>query len=171
MTRSRGLTLLIAGALSASPQAVKRSDREIVITRSFAAPRQTVFDALTRREQLARWFQPVQMTLVTYEPDLRPGGTTRYVFRRPSGKTLEMHHVYQEVEPPRRWTHTETYDFSQLRLSVTTVLSESNGLTTLTQTMLYPSRQERDADFDAVASSAAEIYPKLELYLTAPAQK
>ena len=107
------------------------------------------------------------MTLVTYEPDLRPGGTTRCIFRRPSGKTIEMRQLYQEVDPPRRWTHIETYDFSPIRISVTTVLSESNGKTTLNQTMLYSSRQERDADFDAVASSSSGAYAKLELYLTA----
>ena len=146
-------------------QITKPSDRNIVLTRTFAAPRQKVFEALTKPDQVPRWFQPKQMSLVTYEADLRAGGTFRYVFQRPSGTKMEMHGVYREIDPPHRWVHTETYDFSPLSLLVTTVLDEVRGKTVLTQTILYSSKEERDGDFDAVASSSAEIYAKLEHYL------
>ena len=76
-----------------------------------------------------------------------------------------MTHTYQEIDPPRRWVHTETYDFSPLTLVVTTALEEALGKTVVTQTVLYSSKQERDGDLDAVATSAAEIYTKLDHYL------
>jgi uncharacterized protein YndB with AHSA1/START domain len=147
-------------------QVTKPSDRNIVLTRTFAARRDQVFDALTRPDQVPRWFQPKRMSLVTYEADVRVGGTFRYIFERPSGTRIEMRGVYKEVDAPHRWVHTETYDFSPLTLLVTIVLDDVRGKTVLTQTILYSSKEERDSDFDAVASSSAEIYAKLEHYLT-----
>ncbi len=76
-----------------------------------------------------------------------------------------MRHLYQEIDPPQRWVHTETYDFSPLQLLVTTVLSDDPGNTVFTQTIPYPSAQEPDDDFDGVATSAAEVYDKLAHYL------
>lgn len=146
-------------------QVTKPSDRNIVLTRSFAAPRQNVFDALTKPDQVPRWFQPTQVSLLTYETDLRVGGTFRYVFQRRSGARLEMRGVYEEVDPPARWVHTETYDFSPLKLLVTNVLDQVGAKTVLTQTILYSSKEERDRDLDSVASSSAEIHAKLEHYL------
>jgi uncharacterized protein YndB with AHSA1/START domain len=146
-------------------QVTKQSDRNIVVTRTFNAPRQKVFDALTEPEQIPRWFAPKQMSLVSYESDLKDGGSFRYVFQRPSGKKIEMRGEYREVDPPHRWVHTEGYDFSPITLLVTTVLNEVGGKTVFTQTILYSSKDERDGDFDAVASSAADIYAKLAHYL------
>jgi uncharacterized protein YndB with AHSA1/START domain len=132
-----------------------------VVTRSFTAPRQKVFDALTIPDQIVRWLQPAQMSLVTCEVDFRAGGAYRYVFQRPGGKRLEMSGVYREVEAPHRWVYTETYSFSPLTPLVTNTLDDAG----LTQTILYGSSAERDADFDAVSDSASELYAKLDLYL------
>ncbi len=169
MARTTVVACLLIGTLvqlsGQGMQVTKPSDRNIVLTRTFAAPRQKVFDALTKPDQVPRWFQPKQVSLVTCEADLRAGGTFRYVFQRPSGAKIEMRGVYKEVDPPHRWVHTETYDFSTLTLLVATVLDEVRGKTVLTQTILYSSKEQRDGDFDAVASSSAEIYAKLERYL------
>jgi SAM-dependent methyltransferase/uncharacterized protein YndB with AHSA1/START domain len=146
-------------------EVTKPTDQTIVLTMSFTAARKKVFDALTRQDQVPLWFQPSRMSLVTYETHLRAGGAYRYVFQRPSGARMEMRGVYQEVDPPHRWVHTETYDFSPLQLLVTTLLEEAGEKTVLTQTIRYSSQQERDSDFEAVASSATEIYAKLERYL------
>ena len=48
---------------------------------------------------------------MTCEADLRPGGSFRYVFQRPSGKKLELRGAYKEIDSPNRWVYTETYDF------------------------------------------------------------
>jgi uncharacterized protein YndB with AHSA1/START domain len=149
----------------ANMQISKPSDRTIVVKRTFAAARQQVFDALTRTEEVQRWFQPDRMALERYESDLRPGGTYRYVFRRPNGRKIEMRGVYREVDGPRSWTRSETYDFSPLELLVTTGLEEEGGKTVFTQTILYPSKEERDGDYEPVATSAEEAYTKLARYL------
>ncbi len=166
---SRVALCLLAAALSArsdqSTRLSKPSDREIEITRSFAAPIRMIYDALTRQDQLPRWFQPARMALASYQADVRVGGTSRFVFQRPNGKTIEMLHTYREVDPPRRWVHVESYDFSPLQLTVMTVLTENAGTTAFTQTIRYASQKERDADFDNVAGSAADLYARLDRYL------
>ena len=159
-----GAVMLVSGQQKA--QIAKPSDREIVITRAFAAPRQKVFDAMTNPDEVPRWFESSRMTLEKYEAAVQAGGAFRYVFRRPSGAKLEMRGVFEQVDAPRRWVHTETYDFSPVRLLVTLVLEESGGKTVLTQTILYQSKEERDGDFDAVAGSVA-VFEKLDRYLAA----
>ncbi len=149
-------------------QATKTSDREIVLTRTFAAPRQAVFDALTKTAHLVRWMQPANMPLVTCEVDLRAGGSFRYVFQRPGGARIEVRGAYESVDPPRRLVYTETYDFSPLEVLVTTALDQAGSATVFTQTMTYSSTQERDDDFDGVATSAAKVYANLDRYLESP---
>ena len=146
-------------------QATKPSDREIVLTRTFAAPRQAVFDALTQPNQIVQWMKPTHMSLVTCEVDLRAGGSLRYVFQRPGGTKIEVRGIYETVDPPRQFRYTETYDFSPLKVLVTTALDHVGSETRFKQTMTYSSKQERDDDFDGVATSSTEVYANLERYL------
>ena len=146
-------------------QTSKPSDNEIVLTRTFAAPRETVFAALTQAEHLVHWMKPTDMALVACEVDLRVGGTFRYVFQRPGGFKIEVRGAYEAVDPPRRFVYTETYDFSPLKVLVTTALDVADEKTVFKQTLGYSSKQERDEDFDGVATSATEAYAKLERYL------
>ena len=141
------------------------TDLTTALTRAFAAPRPQVFDAMTRPDQVLQWFRPDQMTLVSYEADFRVGGTSRYVFQRPSGKKPEMRHVYREVDAPKRWVYTESYDFSPLQIEVTVTLIPNPGGTVFTQTMRYPSKQARDDDFEPATGGAAAMYDKLERFL------
>ena len=146
-------------------QVTKPSDREIVLMRTFAAPRQTVFDALTQANHLVHWLKPTNMSLVTCEIDLRAGGSFRYVFQRPSGARIEVRGAYKTVDPPHRFAYTETYDFSPLKVVVTTALDQVGRDTVFKQTLAYLSKHERDDDFDSVATSAAEVYANLGRYL------
>jgi len=146
-------------------QVTKESDRSIVVKRSFRATPRQVCDALTKQDQVPSWFRPARMRLMRYDADFRNGGTSRYVFERSGGKRLELRHTYREIAPPHRWDHVETYDFSPLELSVTTVLEEDGGKTIFTQTIRYAAQQERDDDFATVSESAAEIYRKFDDYL------
>jgi len=147
-------------------QATKPSDLEIVLTRTFTAPRQAVFDALTQEKHLVHWMKPTHMSLVKCEVDLRDGGSFRYVFQRPSGAKMEVRGAYQMVDPPHGFAYIETYDFSPLKVMVATALDQAGSNTVFTQTLKYPSKQERDDDFDGVATSATEAYDKLERYLS-----
>lgn len=146
-------------------QATKLSDREIVLTRTFAAPPQVVFDALTQAKHIVNWMKPTNMSLETCEVDLRAGGSFRWAFQRPGGARIEVRGAYERVDPPRLFAYTETYDFSPLKILVTTVLAQVGRNTVFKQTLTYPSEKERDQDFDGVAASATEVYSRLERYL------
>ena len=132
------------------------TDREIVLTREFDAPRRLVFDAHTRPELLERWmYGPDGWSLAVCEVDLRVGGALRYVWRAPDGSEMGLSGVYREIVPPERLVHTQTFDepWSAGETLVTTVLDERAGRTMLTMTMRYQSREARD---EALATNMAQ---------------
>jgi uncharacterized protein YndB with AHSA1/START domain len=138
------------------------SPREIVLTRVFDAPRDLVFEAMTRPELLKRWFGPHGWNLVVCEVDLRVGGAWRYVLEGPDGRSMGMGGEYREIVPGERTVHTEAMDDYPGDSVVTMVLTEQDGRTTMTGTVLYDSQETRDA---VVASGmehgAAETYDRL----------
>jgi uncharacterized protein YndB with AHSA1/START domain len=139
------------------------TDREIVMTRVFDAPRHMVFDAFTRPELLKRWFGPRGWSLVVCEVDLKVGGTFRFVLRGPDGRDMGMRGVYREIVAPERSVHMESFDDFPGESQVTTVLVEHGGKTTLTATVLYPSQEIRDMVVKSgMEHGAAESYDKLE---------
>ena len=146
-------------------QVSKASENEIVLTRTFAASREHVFTAITDAKHLSQWMKPTHMQLVTCETDVRAGGTFLYVFQRPGGKKIEVRGLYSAVDPPHSVAYTETYDFSPLKILVTTVLDAVDTRTIFKQTLTYPSKSERDEDFEGVVESANEVYTTLDLYL------
>jgi uncharacterized protein YndB with AHSA1/START domain len=138
------------------------SDREIVLTRVFDAPRQLVFDAFSKPELLKRWFGPRGWSLVICEVDLRVGGNFRFVLRGPDGSDMGMRGTYREINPPERSVHTESFDDYPGESQVTTELREEAGKTTLIATVLYPSQEVRDAVIQSgMEHGAAESYDKL----------
>ncbi len=146
------------------------TEREIVLTRVFDAPRSLVFDAFTKPELLKRWFGPRGWSLVVCDIDFRVGGTWRFVLRGP-GKDMGMRGVYREITAPDRAVHTESFDDFPGESLVTTVLVEDRGRTTLTATIRYPSQEIRDAVIKSgMEHGAAESYDKLaELFTSLPA--
>ena len=138
------------------------TDREIVLTRVFDAPRHLVFDAFTKAELLKRWFGPRGWSLVVCEVDLRVGGGFRFVLRGPDGTQMGMRGVYREIVPPERSGHMESFDDYPGESQVTSVLTEDGGRTTLTATVLYPSQEVRDIVIKSgMEHGAAESYDKL----------
>jgi len=131
-----------------SLQVTTPTEREIVIRRVFDAPRRLVFDAHTRPELLKRWlFGPDGWSLAVCEIDLRVGGRYRYVWHRErDGTDMGMGGVYREIVVPERIVATERFDESWYPGEAvgTVVLVEEGGRTTLTQTILYESREARD---------------------------
>lgn len=125
------------------------SDLEIAMTRAFNAPRRLVFEALTRPELVKRWLLgPPGWSMPVCEIDLRVGGKYRYVWRRDSdGTDMGMGGVYREIVAPERIVATEKFDQSWYEGEAvgTTTLVEQGGKTTLTQIMLYESKETRDA--------------------------
>ena len=138
------------------------TEREIVMTRVFDAPRRLVFDALTMPELFKRWFGPRGWSLVVCEIDLKVSGARRSVLRGPGGKEMGMRGVYQEIVPPERLVSSESFDDYSGESLNTLVLSEEDGKTTFTITVQYASREIRDAVIKSgMEHGAAECYDKL----------
>lgn len=148
-------------------------DREIVMTRTFDAPRRLVFEAMTKPELLKRWFSgPPGWSLVVCEVNAKVGGTYRYVWRGPDGTEMGMGGVVREFQPPERIVQTEKFDQSWYPGEAvgTIVLIEEDGKTYLTLTVLYDSREARDAVLKtpmeqgvaAAYDKLAELLPTLE---------
>jgi uncharacterized protein YndB with AHSA1/START domain len=132
------------------------SDRELAMSRTFDAPRRLVFDAFTQPDLIRRWMLgPPGWTMTVCEMDLRVGGRYRYVWCKEDGTEMGMGGEIRELEPPERLTSTERFDESWYPGEAvwTVLLTEENGRTTMTQTVLYESREARDA---VLASPAAE---------------
>jgi uncharacterized protein YndB with AHSA1/START domain len=143
-------------------QVTTPTDREIVLTRVFDAPRRLVFDAFTKPELLKRWFGPRGWSLVVCEVDLKVGGTFRFVLRGRNGTDMGMRGVYREIVPPERSVHSESFDDYPGESLVPAVLVEQGGKTTLTATVLYFSQEVRDAVIKSgMEHGAAESYDKL----------
>jgi len=127
----------------------RKSDRELVVTRTINAPPRMVFEAWTKAELFQRWWVPksVGLTLLSCELDVRVGGVYRLVFRHPaSQEPMAFHGRYLEVVPPSRlvWTNEEAGDNGQ----VTTVTFEDRaGKTLIVMHDLYPSKEALDEGF------------------------
>lgn len=141
-------------------QVTAPGEREIVMTRSFNAPRNLVFDAFTKPELLKRWLLgPAGWSLPVCEIDLRVGGSWRNVWRRDSnGEEMGMAGTYLEVAAPERIVHTENFDqpWYPGEAVETVVFTEEGGKTTVTQTMLYASREARDGVLKSGMESGVE---------------
>ena len=122
------------------------SDREIAATRVFDAPRRLVFEAYTNPEHIPHWMLgPEGWTMPVCEVDLRPGGAWHFVWRRGDGDEMAMRGSYKEVVPPEKVVSTESWGGEWPETINTLTLTEENGRTTMTSTVLYPSREARDA--------------------------
>jgi uncharacterized protein YndB with AHSA1/START domain len=131
------------------------SDREIVIKRSFDAPRRLVYKAMTQPDLIRRWlFLPPGWSMTACEEDVRVGGGYRWEWAGPDGQTaMKMHGIYREVVPGERLTRTETFEFGCVPQAgeqlATMAFTEQDGRTTVTITVVYPSKEARDG---AIAS-------------------
>ena len=121
------------------------SDREILMTRLFAAPRPLVFEAWTDPKYVSRWLLgPEGWTMPVCEIDLRPGGAWRFVWRKSDGQEMAMTGVYREVTPPERVVHTERWGPDWPETINTLTFIEKDGKTTCSLAVLYPSKEARD---------------------------
>jgi uncharacterized protein YndB with AHSA1/START domain len=140
-----------AGASRGKLQVSTPSERVIVMTRVFNAPRRLVFDALTKPELVKQWLLgPPGWSMPVCEIDLRVGGAYRFVWRKdPGGKEANMGigGVFREILAPERFVATERFDdpWYEGEAITTNQLVEQGGKTTLTLTILYESRAIRDA--------------------------
>jgi uncharacterized protein YndB with AHSA1/START domain len=125
------------------------TDRQILITREFDAPRHLVFKAWTTPELVKRWWHANRGRVTIAEIDLRVGGGWRYVSVTESGAEVAFHGEYREIVPNERIVSTEVYegipDAEQHAALNTLTLTERNGRTLLTVLVEHPTKQGRDA--------------------------
>jgi uncharacterized protein YndB with AHSA1/START domain len=145
----------------------KSADRALVMTRVFDAPRRLVFEAWTRPEHLPHWMLgPEGWTMPVCEIDLRPGGAWHFVWRQSDGNEMEMRGVYREITPPERLVSTESWGGDWPETLNTVVLFEEDGKTTMTLTVLYPSKEAREAALKTGMKEGASLsFDRLAAYL------
>ena len=137
----------------------RKSDRELVVTRTFDAPARLVFEAWSRPELFAKWWVPksMGMTLRSCEMDVRTGGTYRLSF----GDGMNFFGRYIEVTPPSRivWTNEEGGEAG----SVTTVtLEERDGRTWLVMSERYPTKEALDEAGTGAQDATHETFGQLD---------
>jgi uncharacterized protein YndB with AHSA1/START domain len=141
----------------------RKSDRELVVTRTFNAPAHIVFEAWSKPELFQRWWVPksVGMTLVSCDMDVRTGGGYRFVFRHPAlDQPVAFFGTYREVTPHKRlvWTNEESDQGA-----VTTVTFEENaGKTLVTLHELYPTTAALEEALAGSAEGLPEQFAQLD---------
>jgi uncharacterized protein YndB with AHSA1/START domain len=145
--------------------AERKSERELVVTRTFDGPARLVFEAWTTPELLMRWWMPKScgVSFLACETDVRTGGTYRFVFGHASSeKPMAFFGRYIEVTPPSRlvWTNDEGGEGG----TVTTVtFEERGGATLVVMHDLYPSKEALDgAIASGSTSGAGEAFAQLD---------
>jgi|SRR4051812_43224855 uncharacterized protein YndB with AHSA1/START domain len=146
----------------------RKSERELVVTRTFNAPARIVFEAWTKPDLFKQWWVPKSsgMTMLSCEMDIRTGGTYRLVFRHPaSEKPMAFFGRYIEVTPPSRlvWTNDEGGEGG----AVTTVTFEERaGKTLVVLRDLYPSKEALDEAIESGSTSGfGEQFEQLDALL------
>jgi uncharacterized protein YndB with AHSA1/START domain len=145
----------------------RKSERELVVSRTFSAPARLVFEAWTKPELLKRWWVPKSsgMSFLSCVADVRVGGGYRFEFGHGAAKPMAFFGRYLEVTPPSRlvWTNDESDDGS-----VTTVtFEEKGGKTLVVMHELYPSKEALDGTLAGMEGGMPETFAQLdELLLT-----
>ena len=144
--------------------AERKSELELVVTRTFNGPARIVFEAWTKPELLKRWWAPKSfgVSFISCEADVRDGGTYRFVFGHPaSEQPMEFFGKYIEVTPHARlvWTNDDGNEGG----SITTVtFEERGGETIVVMHDLYPTKEALDA---AIASGSTSGFSETFMQL------
>ena len=139
------------------------SDREIVMTRMFDAPRELVFEAMSKPEHMQEWWGPRGFTMPVCEIDFRPGGAYRFVQRGPDGDEYAFRGEFREIVRPERIVWTFEFEGMPGNVSLDTVtLEEEDGRTTLTSRSVFDTVEQRDGMLQSgMETGAAETYDRL----------
>jgi uncharacterized protein YndB with AHSA1/START domain len=145
------------------------SPTEIIVTRTFAAPRRAVWEAMTKPEYVRRWYGLRVLKVSTCEIDLRVGGRWRFVLLAPDGSEHGFTGAYREITAPDRVVYTENYEAigPGHEILVTTTFDEHGGKTMLKSRLVYQSDADRDAHLQSgMETGIRESFGRLEDLLT-----
>ena len=139
------------------------SDREILMTRKFDAPRQVVWDTITDPDLIPEWWGFRRDATEVKQMDVRPGGKWRYITRTSGGEVVDFHGTYREVVAPERLVYTFLFgDMPEGDGFVEITLVEKDGVTELRDRGVFPSKEERDAVIaSGMEAGARETYERL----------
>jgi len=142
----------------------RKSERELVVTRTFNGPARIVFEAWTKPELLKQWWTPKSLgiTFVSCEADVRTGGTYRFVFSHPDfEQPMAFHGRYIEVTPNSRivWTNEESADGP----ISTVTFEETDGKTLLILHELYSSKKALDDAIESGSTGTSAAGEQFEL--------
>jgi uncharacterized protein YndB with AHSA1/START domain len=132
--------------MTAQAETTPSADRQIVITRTFDAPRELVFKAWTDPKQIVQWWGPNGFTTTTHEREVKPGGVWRFVMHGPDGTDYKNKIIFIEVVKPERlvYRHAGDADGEPVRFHVTVTFIEQGGKTRLTMQSIFESAEARD---------------------------
>jgi uncharacterized protein YndB with AHSA1/START domain len=141
------------------------SDLEIVLRRTFDAPRALVFKTMTDPALIPNWWGPHGYTTIVEKMEVRPGGEWRFVHRAPNGRETAFHGVYREIAPPERLVYTFEWEGMPGHVSTETVrFEERDGKTTMINTVRYASVEDRDGVLNSgMQKGAAETMDRLAM--------
>lgn len=132
------------------------TDREVIMTRAFDAPRRMVFDAMTKPEYIKRWYGPHGFVVSLCESDLRVGGAYRIVQRAPDGSEIGFRGVHRELAPPERRVYTWIFELMPDKEAIVTeTFDEQGGKTIFTARLLFQSKADRDGYLSTGAAEGA----------------
>ena len=141
------------------------TDTTILLEREFDAPRELVFEAMTKPEYVKQWWGPRGYTLPSCEIDLRVGGEWRYLSRAEDGSEYLFRGVYREITPVERLSYTWMFDIQPFNENVaieTVELEERDGRTYARTTMEWASKEIRDGHAQSMGDGAAQTMDRLE---------
>lgn len=152
-----------------------QGDREIVMSRTFNAPKHRVFEAWTKPEYLKRWLLgPDGWSMPVCTVDLRVGGACRFVWKKDkTGEEMGMTMTYRDIVPNEKLVASEKFDqaWYEGEAESTLIFSESAGKTTVTNTVRYSSQATRDAVIKSpMESGVAASYDRLEQIVSQPSR-
>jgi uncharacterized protein YndB with AHSA1/START domain len=157
---------MVAATSSGTAKVTLPADRQIALSREFAAPKEMVYKAITTPELVKRWWNAKRGEVTIAEIDLRVGGKWRYVMVTPDGLEVGFHGEYRVIVPNERIVSTEVYEGApgDGEGSLNTVtLSESDGRTTMTVVAEYPSQEVRDIVIESgMEAGMQDAYDLLE---------
>ena len=139
------------------------TDREIVMTRVFDAPRTRVYEAFITPALLREWLAVRGMVMTVTESDNRVGGRYRFEGTLPDGQPLGWGGEFRDIVRHERIVQTEAFDGYPGEALNTTTFEERNGKTIVTIRMEYPSKEIRDIVLGTgMTDGAGEAYDKLQ---------
>ena len=129
-----------------SGAAANETDRELVFTLVYDAPRELVFKMWTDPKHVVHWWGPEGFTTTIHDMDVRPGGVWRFVMHGPDGVDYQNRIVYLEIVKPERlvYKHDPEKGSEPVNFQVTVTFFEQAGKTTLTMRMFFPSNAARE---------------------------